>query len=101
MLDYEMGLILGQLLVAITSVSVYPLFLHIDLERAIFNFIWKNKKPRRAKTILYNKRTSRGIAIPDLKLYYRAIVIKTKQNCLVLVQKTDMLINRIELKTQV
>ena len=46
-----------------------------DLERTIFNFIWKNKKPRKAKTILNNKRTSEGITTPDLKLYYRAKVI--------------------------
>jgi hypothetical protein len=46
------------------------------LERANCKFIWNNKKPRIAKTLLKDKRTSGGITMPDLKLYYRAIVIK-------------------------
>jgi hypothetical protein len=49
----------------------------IYMERAILNFKLKNKKPRIAKTILNNKISSGGNTILDLKLDYRAIVIKT------------------------
>jgi hypothetical protein len=42
-----------------------------DMEKAILKF----KKPRIVKTILNNKRMTRGITIPDLKLYYRSIMI--------------------------
>jgi hypothetical protein len=47
-----------------------------ELERSICKFIWNNKKPRIAKTLLKDKSTSGGITIPDLKLYYRTIMIK-------------------------
>jgi hypothetical protein len=45
-----------------------------ELERAIYKFIWNNQKPRIAKTLPKDKRTSGGITMPDLKLYYRAMV---------------------------
>jgi hypothetical protein len=49
-----------------------------ELERATSKFIWHDKKPRIAKTLLKDKRTSGGIIMPDIKLYYRAILIKKK-----------------------
>jgi hypothetical protein len=52
-----------------------PIQFFIELERANCKLIWNNKTPRTGKSILNNKRTSGGITIPDLKLYYRAIVI--------------------------
>jgi hypothetical protein len=56
------------------------------------------KKPRLAKTNLNNKRTSEGVSIPDVKVYYRAIVIKKKSHGIGL--DSDKSINEIESKIQ-
>ena len=49
-----------------------------DMEITTLTFIMKSKKnPTILKIILNNKRASWEITIPDLKLYYRAIEIKT------------------------
>jgi hypothetical protein len=54
-----------------------PTQFFIELERAFCKLSGITKKSRIANTIINNKRTSGEITIPDLKLYYRAIVIKT------------------------
>jgi hypothetical protein len=49
-----------------------PTLFFTDIERASQIYMDKNI----SKTILYNKRFSGIITIPDFKLYFRAIVIK-------------------------
>jgi hypothetical protein len=49
-------------------------------ERTVLNFIRKNKFPRIAKTILYNKRTSNGMTMPDFKLLFRVIIKNKTKN---------------------
>jgi hypothetical protein len=55
----------------------FPNQFFMELVKAISKFICNNKKPRIAKTILNNRRTSGRITTSDVKMYYRAIVIKT------------------------
>jgi hypothetical protein len=63
-----------------------PTEFFIELERIICKIIWNNKKPRIVKSTLNNKRTTGGITIPEIKLYYRAIMILKKKYCMVFIQ---------------
>jgi hypothetical protein len=49
--------------------SKIPMTFSIEVEKSTLKFIWKHKKSNTG-----------GITMPDFKLYYRAIAIKTAWN---------------------
>ena len=54
-----------------------PMVFFKELEQIISQFVWNYKKPQIAKVILRKKNGTRGINLPNFRLYYRATVIKT------------------------
>ena len=54
-----------------------PVAFFTELGQKLSQFIWKHKRPQTAKAVLRKKKEAGGINLPDFRLCYKPVFIKT------------------------
>ena len=62
---------------AIYEFNAIPIKWHFSQNQNKIKFVWKHERPRIEKAIVKKKNGAEEIMLPDIRLYYKATVIKT------------------------